>query len=82
MEGTSLLSRFLERNGLSLRDFAAKIDAPVALVWRWTHDGEGQPGIDYALAIEDATGGAVPFRAWAKEAKQQSARRAGRKVAR
>lgn len=78
MDGPTLLAAYLEKNKLSLRGFASKVDAPVALVWRWTKPGEGKPGIEYAFAIESATRGAVPAKAWrgvvAGAARRQSRR--------
>lgn len=81
MDGPSLLAAYLDRNGLSLRAFAEKVEAPVALVWRWRR-GKGTPGNTYILAIDAATGGAVPASAWLKAEDAQLVRRVVRRAAR
>ena len=78
MDGPHLLAAYLKENKLSLRGFAEKVDAPFALVWRWARAGEGRPGIEYALAIEDVTEGRVPVSSWAAPAKRLVRRSSGR----
>lgn len=76
MDGPTLLAAYLKENKLSLRGFADKVDAPVALVWRWSR-ASGKPGIEYALAVESATAGAVPVTSWRKVVRRSAGRRSG-----
>lgn len=76
MEGSALLAEYLKTHGLTLRTFAAQIEAPFSLVWRWVQPGStASPGIRYALAVESATRGAVPVRAWVRRASGRSPRK-------
>lgn len=47
----------------SAQTLAEQIGVHRAQVYRWAK-GESEPGVRAALRLEDATGGAVPVRAW------------------
>jgi transcriptional regulator with XRE-family HTH domain len=61
--GPRLLARHLTASGLSLRDFADMVGASCSLVWMW-RKGARTPGIDFALRIEQATGGRIRPKHW------------------
>ena len=60
------LGKFLAEHGMTQATFAALVGAPAALVSQWLA-GLRRPGLAYALAIEKATGGAVPAESWVKK---------------
>lgn len=71
MNGPSQLASYLVNNGLSLRDFAMRVDTTAANVRAWCMGRT--PGIDFILAIKAATG--IPVDAWAaKPAKRRAAK--------
>ena len=47
----------------SALELATLVGAHKAQVYRWA-SGHSKPRVDVAFRIEDATGGAVPARAW------------------
>jgi transcriptional regulator with XRE-family HTH domain len=57
------LAQYLDEKGRgAAADLARKIGKSESTVWRLARGNE--PLVKTALAIEDATGGAVPVRAW------------------
>jgi DNA-binding transcriptional regulator YdaS (Cro superfamily) len=61
----TLLANYLADHGLTQRAFAKLIDAPPPQISMWL-SGRRRPGLDYALAIEQVTEGAVPAKSWKK----------------
>jgi len=59
----TILGKYLADRLLSHAEFAAAAEVPRVMVSFWVH-GRRKPGRDYALAIERATGGAVPASSW------------------
>lgn len=64
MNGPALLSAYLKSKSLSRAEFAGLVGADRQRVWRWVRGDRG-PGLDFALAIESVTDGAVPAASWA-----------------
>ena len=58
------LAKYLKRNKLTAWQFAASTGLPRITVWRIAN-GQRGAGIDMAVAIEKATGGAVKVAEWA-----------------
>jgi hypothetical protein len=71
----TLLGEWLKRNGVSQGDFGRRLSPPVGsdMTNRWAW-GTRLPGCMYAVAIEDATGGAVTVRYWAAMERSRSKR--------
>lgn len=61
--GKKLLSSYLSRCELSYAAFARLVGADRARIQRCAK-GDRSPGLPLALAIEQATGGAVPASSW------------------
>lgn len=59
--GSERLSAHIQRKGLRLEDFAAKVGTDKALVSKWIN-GLRRPGVAYVLKIERTTG--IPASAW------------------
>ena len=57
------ISEWLSIQGLKAEYLATAVGAHKAQVYRWA-SGHSKPRVDVAFRIEDATGGAVPARAW------------------
>lgn len=55
------LTEYIKLNSAQL--IADQIGVHRAQVYRWAK-GESEPGVRAAIRLEDATGGAVPVRAW------------------
>lgn len=64
----TLLANYLADHGLTQRAFAKLIDAPPPQISMWL-SGRRRPGLDYALAIEQVTGGEVPAASWSRRRK-------------
>jgi transcriptional regulator with XRE-family HTH domain len=81
MHASKLLARHIDSNKLSLRAFAEKVGTSASLVWRW-RNGDGVPGIAFALRIAEVTGGLIKPEDWLDRprARQQRRERAGRKA--
>lgn len=65
------LATYLESTGISQNEFARRIGTSGAAVCRWV-SGKRTPTAQWAFAIERATKGKVPMRAWAGEARNGS----------
>lgn len=63
MAAESLLARWLARSQVSYPAFAKKVGADRARIHRYARR-ERRPSLRTALAIEEATGGAVPASYW------------------
>jgi transcriptional regulator with XRE-family HTH domain len=57
------LAKYIEDKGISQGDFAKLLDVSPALVSLWAN-GQRGPDVTSAVAIEQATGGAVPVETW------------------
>jgi DNA-binding transcriptional regulator YdaS (Cro superfamily) len=57
------LATYLAENGISQKAFAALIGADPSVVSRFVSRA-AKPGLELAMKIEDATGGAVSARSW------------------
>lgn len=57
------LGEYLKASGVTYAAFATEHGLPSAMVYQWA-SGYRRPGRDYAVAIEHATGGAVPVESW------------------
>jgi len=57
------LTEYLETH--SATDLARAVGMSRSQIWRLAN-GKAHPGADTAVKIEDATGGAVPMRSWAR----------------
>ena len=64
MTGPTKLRRYLEARGITQRAFAATVEVDVTTLCRYLN-GEREPGVNEALAIERATGDAVAMADWA-----------------
>ncbi len=60
------LASYLANERLSPAEFAAKIGADRATVWRWVHD-KNRPGFEMMLRIHAETGGKVDLNSWVPE---------------
>lgn len=60
------LHDWLEKTHTTQEEFAEKSGVPQPLVSRYV-TGKGRPHLENALAIEKATDGQVPVRAWTKK---------------
>lgn len=72
MHGASLLRDFLASSRLSQQDFARLAGVSTASVSLWL-SGHSRPGYQSALLIQSATGGSVPYLAWAMTAEAPTA---------
>jgi hypothetical protein len=81
MLGPKLLSRYLARSKLSYPAFAEKVGADRARIHRCAR-GERNPSLSLAVAIEEATGGAVPASSWPKRPVRRLARKLARRSSR
>ena len=63
---SSPLGEYLSKNGISYSDMARRLGVDGSTVLRWA-TLERLPGVKWANAIEQATGGKVPARAWGGE---------------
>lgn len=61
-----LLRAFLKKSGMSQAAFAAAAKVPQSVISR-ALSNRRTPGLTSAFRIEDATGGAVPAKAWVTE---------------
>jgi DNA-binding transcriptional regulator YdaS (Cro superfamily) len=57
------LADYLAASGLSQTDFARLSGIPAPMICQYA-SGVRRPGVDSALAIEEATDGAVPVECW------------------
>lgn len=62
-DSTNPLRRYIDREHLTRKQFAALAGLNFSYVCR-LYKGNRRPGVDTALAIEKATRGAIPVRAW------------------
>ncbi|GAA6162597.1 hypothetical protein NBRC116590_03010 [Pelagimonas sp. KU-00592-HH] len=60
------LAQYLKDSQIRQEDFAEEIGVKQGTVSRFA-SGRGTPGLELAVAIEDATGGAVPARSWVNQ---------------
>jgi transcriptional regulator with XRE-family HTH domain len=63
--GPRLLSKYIADNGLTQDSFGSKCGILQSQVYGYM-SGRCRPGIDAAIAIEQATNGKVPARSWRK----------------
>ena len=75
MKASRLLAAYLEKNGLSTAAFASRCGANRSQIYRLLV-GERGPSTALAVAIEEATGGAVRVRDWSTSSKASSSRHA------
>lgn len=73
--GVRLLQAFLQRRKLLRSEFADRLPCSRPLLTMWLA-GRRVPGRSNALAIERATGGAVPAASWDQRARRTAAREA------
>lgn len=66
MVGMEKLTSYLEANGISQSEFAARIGVTPSVVSRYCSKGV-TPDLQRAIVIERVTSGAVPVAAWVKE---------------
>ena len=59
----TLLASYLAEQGITSSEFASKAGLSQSSVSLWMH-AKRRPGLDHALAIERATGGAIPAAYW------------------
>lgn len=72
-DGPKRLARYFRTPGaLSAPDLAKSIGADRAQVWRWLR-GERGPGLELALALQEATKGAVPASSWIRSRRRRGA---------
>lgn len=60
------LHDWLEKTGTTQVEFSERSGVPQPLVSKYAA-GKRRPHLDYALAIEKATGGKVPVETWTKK---------------
>lgn len=66
-KGMKELSEHLRGARISQKAFAAMIGVDPSIVSKLLN-GSARPGLELAVRIEDATGGAVPARSWVSKA--------------
>lgn len=66
-KGAKLLRQYLDAQGLSIPAFADRHDFCRIQIQRAIKGERKKISVDFALAIQRATGGAVPMAAWAHE---------------
>jgi predicted transcriptional regulator len=59
----NILKKYLDQKEMTITDFSKVSSLPVPTVWRYVN-GKFRPCAANALLIDEATAGAVPFRAW------------------
>jgi len=64
-EGAKLLRAHITLSGLSIPDWCDKHAVPRITLQRVVNGDRLRISVDFAIAVEKATGGAVPVRAWA-----------------
>jgi transcriptional regulator with XRE-family HTH domain len=64
MRGPELLRQYLDRSKITARELSRKTGVVDETQMSRFLNGKLRPNLAHAHAIEDATGGAVPARAW------------------